>query len=58
MNIRSYITFKKTGNQREPNPSLQRGSPAVKPLRFSKKVLTKGYINNSINFESIFLEND
>ena len=59
MNIRCYITLKK-GNQQEPNPSLLRGSQALKPLRYNallKKVLTKGYIYNFINFESIFLEN-
>ena len=53
--------IKKKGNQREPNPSLLRGSQALKPLHYNalleKKVLTKGYINNFINFESIFLEN-
>ena len=60
MKIRCYITLKK-GNQREQNPSLLRGSQALKPLRYNalleKKALTKGYINNFINFESIFLEN-
>ena len=34
MNIRCYITLKKV-NQREPNPSLLRGSQALKPLRYN-----------------------
>ena len=33
MNIRCYITLIKKGNQREPNPTLQHGSQALKPLR-------------------------
>ena len=37
MNIHCYITLKK-GNQREPNPSLQHGSQALKPLRYNKRV--------------------
>ena len=57
MNIRCYITLKK----QEPNPSLQRGSQAFRLPALhrasKKKILTKGYINNFINFESIFLEN-
>ena len=35
MNIRCYITFFKKANRREPNPSLQRGSQALKPLRYT-----------------------
>ena len=40
MNIRCYITLKK-GNQRERNPSLLRGSQALKPLRYNA-LLEKG----------------
>ena len=61
MNIHCYISLQKKKrkkerkrDQQEPNPSLQHGSQALKPLRFSKKVLTKGYINNSLKFETIF----
>ena len=40
MNIRCYITLK-SGNQQELNPSLQRGSQALKPLRYTA-LLEKG----------------
>ena len=56
MNVLCYITFKKRRNEQEQNPSLQRGSQTIKPLRYTT-LLEKGYINNFINFESIFLEN-
>ena len=42
MNIRTYVDIKKnktkkkqTNKQRESNPSLQRSSQAVKPLRYN-----------------------
>ena len=60
MNIRCYITFKKketNGNRSLVSSVVDRHlSPCATP-RFSKNFLKKGYINNSINFESIFLEN-
>jgi len=60
MNICIYVVIlhkKLLKTQWERNPSLQRSSQACATPRFSKTVLMKWYISNSINFESIFLKN-
>ena len=61
MNIRCVILHLKkretNGNRTLVSSVVVRHLSLCATPRFSKKVLTKGCINNSINFESIFLEN-